>query len=133
MGDDDEPTTEEELPALPSENSNASEAASSPALDKEVIAQQSSISSSSPVEIWNALLVFVLTEEIPVIVISLALQASFNYCALLQYGDAFGVSHDHSTVYSKDYDSRKIECIIRMFQSDVSSFLSGLSSFVPFM
>ena len=106
-------------------------------LDSDLLQKQSTISSSSPVEIGNALLVFIMTEEIPVIIISLALQVAFNYTALLQYGTAFGVSDANydssSAVYAKDAHSRDFNCVLGNFESELSSMLSFLSSFVPFM
>ena len=102
-------------------------------LDDKVAAQQSITSAAPMTSLWRAIVVFMLTEEIPVLAVSLAFQVSLNYMCLLRYNDVFGIRDDFDLVYEKDYNGRRIACVWYSFTQDVSGVLSTLSSFVPFM
>jgi hypothetical protein len=58
------------------------------------------------------------------------LQLSYNLMSLAAYGDAFGVTSN--TLVAMEFRARKVDCIVDLFTNDVSSFLSGISSFVGF-
>ena len=92
-----------------------------------------SIASAAPITLPRALLVFLLAEELPMIFISLSLQAAFNYTAFVHFGKAFALSNDATAVVGRDYDSRRFGCVVGLLESDVSALLATLSSFVPFL
>lgn len=102
-------------------------------LEQEVRTQQSSIMSATPISLGKALLVFLLTEELPTMILAMAFQTSFNYTALLYFQQDFALSNDHLSVVSKDFHSRSVHCELEFFKYDVSAKLSDLSSLVPFM
>ena len=88
------------------------------------------MNSSSPITIPSALLVFLLSEEVPTILLTASLQMCFNYVALLEYSSSFGATN--ADIVSLDYNARKIECVWQIVEKDVSGLISSLSSFIAF-
>ncbi len=78
------------------------------------------------------MVVFFLSEELPTILLTVAIQMAFNMTVIAEYSDAFGVS-DVSSIPQQEYNARRVECIWELFQSDVSGFINGMSSFFAFL
>jgi hypothetical protein len=98
--------------------------------EHEEAARTNSIANAAPVTLGRALLVFLLTEEIPTLAIALSLQLAFNYSALLHYGEAFGLQHRN--VITVDFEARRLHCVVETLEKDWSNFVSLLSSALPF-
>ena len=131
---DDEPTLARFFDV---DRRRAEQAAAAAAAAAETPPPVTSMASAAPTTLPRALLVFLLTEELPMIFIALSLQAAFNYTARSQYAAAFGLSnafyHPYGDVVSLDFNARSTSCVAELLRGDVSAILSTLSSLLPFL
>lgn len=95
-------------------------------------AKKNSLANSAPTSLPKALLIFLLSEEIPTILITLAIQLAYNYTILVEYRDSFGIATD-AEVPKREYDSRSMSCVWELFESDLSGKINAMSSFFAFL
>ena len=95
-------------------------------------AKKNSLTNSAPTSLPRALLIFLLSEEIPTVLLTVAIQLSYNYFLLYEYRDSFGIA-DEMEIPQREYDSRSILCVWELFSSDLSGKINALSSFFAFL
>lgn len=76
---------------------------------------------------------FLLREDIPCIILVVALQLSSNYSSLLFFARDFGLEQNANDIYKMEWESRNLQCVLTTAGQEFSHVLSSASSFVPFL
>ena len=99
--------------------------------DEALEVKKQSLTNAAPTSLVQALVVFFLTEEFPTVILTITIQMCYNFLCLREYSSAFGLA-ENTNLWKMEYESRNVECILDLLQSDVSGISSTLSSFLAF-